>query len=330
MLNYKKIKDLRNMILIKQSGLFDQNYYKKEYPEAGKKTLEHYYYEGYKKGNNPSKKFDNDYYLINNPDVKANNINPLLHYIISGENEGRRIKKAIGITIPKLYKSITKNDYSYSISLKNSNKKRITIFLERLNKDSLYIFDIIKKCQKDNFMCRIIYKEKIDYSLFKKFNNNNINSIEFTKWNNNYLLEVYKNELFICSDYNILISLLNTNYINKPIYYYINNEYNYSDKEIKFLSLLIDNNYIKCIGNNLELDKYKLKTNNKYYLQEKNINICIVFDEFVTEMFDILQTYITKNKMTSHINLFYHSNNGLSIAQPLKMIIFWFDNAAVL
>ena len=119
---------------------------------------------------------------------------------------------------------------------------------------------------------------------------------------------MYTNEVFICNNYNILISLLHTNYITKPIYFYIDDK-NYSDDQMKYLSLLIDNNYIKCFGNETNINKYQLDINNKYCFKEKEINICLVFDKFCIEIFDILQLYISNNIINKYTNLFYHSTN---------------------
>ena len=63
---YKKLLDLRNMYLIKKSNYFDNDYYRREYPDVKGNLIKHYYYEGYKLGNNPSSKFYNNYYLDKN------------------------------------------------------------------------------------------------------------------------------------------------------------------------------------------------------------------------------------------------------------------------
>ncbi|MBR3161776.1 MAG: hypothetical protein IKF19_03505 [Bacilli bacterium] len=311
MLNYKKIKDLRNIILIKKSGLFDYNYYKKENPEASKQAIKHYYYEGYKEGNNPSESFDNDYYLNNNPDVKANNINPLLHYIISGKNEGRRIKKANGVSIPKLYKHFTGEEYNYSISLKNTNKKRISFFLEDNTSDFSFITDMIKNNKEYKY--RIIYNNSLDEGFINilKDNKIDINQIDILKYDSNYLLEVYLNEIFICSNYNTLISLINTEYIKKPIYYYFDNKP--TDEEIKWLSFFEDNNIIVCLSSKTDkIIKYNLDIKNNDVLPKKNkLNICLYFEKFSFQWFNILQNYFMNNKINIDINIFYHCDDYL-------------------
>lgn len=76
--------------LIAASGLFSETYYSSNNPEHQLTDLvEDYYLFGSEKGANPSFLFSTKFYLLNNPDVADNNIRPLVHYIQSGEEEGR-------------------------------------------------------------------------------------------------------------------------------------------------------------------------------------------------------------------------------------------------
>ncbi|WP_052127422.1 hypothetical protein [Enterobacter cancerogenus] len=80
--------------LIKESGLFDIDWYQKFCPELGKFSLspvEHYLSVGYKMGLNPSENFNGNLYLERYPDVAEEGMNPLIHYIIFGKGEGRTI-----------------------------------------------------------------------------------------------------------------------------------------------------------------------------------------------------------------------------------------------
>lgn len=82
--------------------LFDEKYYKKNYPKETQKAsnlLEHFLKIGIKSGLNPSEKFDTNYYISENPDVANSGINPFIHYVLNGRNEGR---------LPKLKPYITK------------------------------------------------------------------------------------------------------------------------------------------------------------------------------------------------------------------------------
>ena len=90
----KKKERLRRQVdVLKQSGLFDPQWYLSHYPDvasAGVDPVEHYLRFGAAEGRNPSPRFDTRYYLHSNPDVAAAGVNPLLHYIQFGVLEGRQ------------------------------------------------------------------------------------------------------------------------------------------------------------------------------------------------------------------------------------------------
>ena len=82
----------RDRKAIVASGLFDPQWYLKQYPDvaaAGLDPLDHYLTAGGYEGRNPSARFDSHWYLEQNPDVFASRLNPLLHYVRRGAAEGR-------------------------------------------------------------------------------------------------------------------------------------------------------------------------------------------------------------------------------------------------
>jgi len=82
----------RALRLIASSGLFDADWYAREYPDAaanGRPPAEHYLDEGYLRGYRPNPLFDTRWYLEHYEDVRRAGINPLLHYIHNGAREGR-------------------------------------------------------------------------------------------------------------------------------------------------------------------------------------------------------------------------------------------------
>ncbi|MCU6673727.1 coiled-coil domain-containing protein [Leclercia adecarboxylata] len=84
----------QHIALIIESGLFNTEWYQKICPELSKLPLtpiEHYLSIGYKMGLNPSEKFNGNLYLERYPDVAQEGVNPLIHYILFGKNEGRTI-----------------------------------------------------------------------------------------------------------------------------------------------------------------------------------------------------------------------------------------------
>ena len=73
---------------------FDEKWYEENYPEYKQSKLtafEHYIFYGWKLGYNPSKQFDGNAYLAKYTDVAKCNMNPLVHYVLHGEREGRQI-----------------------------------------------------------------------------------------------------------------------------------------------------------------------------------------------------------------------------------------------
>jgi hypothetical protein len=82
-------------ILIKKSGLFDDHYYLRVYPDcrlSDVNPLVHYLQHGYHEGRNPSASFDTNFYIESNPDVRLSDTNPLVHYVKHGQKEGRLIR----------------------------------------------------------------------------------------------------------------------------------------------------------------------------------------------------------------------------------------------
>ena len=78
--------------IIKKSGLFDERYYLKSYPDVRLGDIDpiiHYIKYGAREGRNPNPYFQTSFYLEKYPDVAQSGINPLLHYILYGAKEGR-------------------------------------------------------------------------------------------------------------------------------------------------------------------------------------------------------------------------------------------------
>ncbi len=95
-LNYKKVYDK-----ISDSNLFDEEFYKENFIStyrtldnenfSNEDLLFHYLFKGYKEDFDPSMNFSTLRYLDNNPSVKKSEMNPLVHYVLWGENEGKKI-----------------------------------------------------------------------------------------------------------------------------------------------------------------------------------------------------------------------------------------------
>ncbi len=91
----KKERVLRNQReIILKSGLFDEDFYLRTYPDVAARKLDpirHYLLFGAEEGRNPSISFNTTSYLLRYADIRSdkNKINPLIHYILYGLNEKR-------------------------------------------------------------------------------------------------------------------------------------------------------------------------------------------------------------------------------------------------
>jgi len=89
----KYLKAIYHYYLISKSGLFDKKYYLENYPDVRKADIDpiwHFIRWGWRERRNPSSAFNTEHYFLLNPDV--NDFNPLIHYILYGKDEKRRIK----------------------------------------------------------------------------------------------------------------------------------------------------------------------------------------------------------------------------------------------
>ena len=84
------LKNLRDYWTIKKSGLFDPVYYLMNYPDVRRADIDplmHFIRFGWKEKRNPSSSFNTSFYLYSYTDVKNAQINPLLHFIDMGKKK---------------------------------------------------------------------------------------------------------------------------------------------------------------------------------------------------------------------------------------------------
>lgn len=85
----------QNVKQLKDSMLFDAQWYVATYPDVSNAALEpelHYLLFGALEGRQPSAEFNGNTYLVNYPDVAVSGQNPLIHYLLYGRLEGRSYK----------------------------------------------------------------------------------------------------------------------------------------------------------------------------------------------------------------------------------------------
>ena len=83
---------LRDLYLIRTSGLFDKAWYLRNNPDVAQAKVDplfHYLHNGGFEGRDPGKEFSSKWYLETYEDVKKAGINPLVHFLKHGRMEGR-------------------------------------------------------------------------------------------------------------------------------------------------------------------------------------------------------------------------------------------------
>src|SRR5687767_11099465 len=80
--------------VIERSGLFDREWYLKQYPDVAETKMDpikHYLRYGAAEGRDPNADFSTWGYLDTYPDVSAHGANPFIHYVQYGQAEGRAL-----------------------------------------------------------------------------------------------------------------------------------------------------------------------------------------------------------------------------------------------
>lgn len=139
-----RIKALRDVFRIKRSGFFDENYYLIEYPDVRLSDVDpvsHFVFHGWREGRNPSPTFNTKFYLESNPDVAQAKINPLIHYILYGQKEGREATAAQEIHDKQEVNSLI--TASIIVPVYNALEFTITCLNKLFNTSAGFEFEII-------------------------------------------------------------------------------------------------------------------------------------------------------------------------------------------
>lgn len=245
--------------LIIKSGLFDSEWYSKEYL-ARKETsqedaIQHYLKYGAKLGFDPSKEFDTKYYLKRYKTVKESQKNPLLHYLKHGKKNGHLCKESVDVCSQQ---ETNKIDVYISCWLRNK---------ESIHDGLLHLYNRIRSFGlRSKFITHsdcILNSEKIDAK-----------SISFNILNNTTIYEKHKETKndhtipdHILGDIATAIRSIASNTPTKEINQAIINAYNYWKKDF------LENNLKLVIiwGSTCPISKL-----HKFICQELNINYLIM------------------------------------------------------
>ena len=218
----------KNMEIISQSNLFDEDFYLNAYPDVKKTNmdpLEHWVRWGYDEAfRNPNNNFSNEFYSKHYLDNEPNNWNALTHYIVKGKKYGN--KRSIFDPIFLNYGNEVIENILNALSKKISivipvfkYDDELIIFIRNLVKNTLNSFELIILSNDD---LKLNVDKKVNYKLFK--NSTKMEFIDFINVNVKHL----KNDFVILDYYSQVSHNWLTNLIIKA----------YSNKDIGFVSPL--------------------------------------------------------------------------------------------
>lgn len=95
----RRVAVARDVVEVRDSGLFDTAYYLQRYPDVRKSGMDpivHYVLYGALEGRRPNAHFDSGWYLKQFPEVVISGANPLLHYVHKGEAAGHAPSDDVG------------------------------------------------------------------------------------------------------------------------------------------------------------------------------------------------------------------------------------------
>lgn len=149
------------VLIIKNSDLFDEKWYKDNYHINANYAARHYLLEGYKLGYNPSNKFDSNLYKELYPDTM--DMNPLLHYELYGRIEQRTISN----------EEVETGLFEINEIIGNLDDKKSTL---------IYV-DLYQKKDSKSGAQDYSYKRIDELSI-----NNNVILFKYKQWSNNWLV----------------------------------------------------------------------------------------------------------------------------------------------
>ncbi|WP_022697005.1 rhamnan synthesis F family protein [Euryhalocaulis caribicus] len=109
---------------LRDSEYFDEDYYRERYlhetPDLD--PVVHFCTYGFRRGYEPSARFDAQYYLANHPDIMEAEVNPLLHFIDAGASEGRAATPKTGYLFNKGGRTLDPNKPTVLVVCHDANR----------------------------------------------------------------------------------------------------------------------------------------------------------------------------------------------------------------
>ena len=155
---YKRAHDM-----ILEQDLFDEGFYS-NYSINSDDLLLDYLFNGYKNGFSPSLDFNGEKYLEDYPNVKKADMNPLVHYVLYGKDEGKKV-----FPLPEKEKNrILEKNREFLHDYKFEEEPLVSIIVLNRNGESLLkvlLKDFKATANYDNFELIIVDNASTDGSL---------------------------------------------------------------------------------------------------------------------------------------------------------------------
>lgn len=179
--------------LIFQSGMFDEQWYITKYSidiNNFESPIEHFIKIGMNQNYDPSEKFNHDYYLSANPDVKTSSLKPFLHYLFYGIKEKRstyskltekikieeignyNFERSLDLGCGVLPRNPFNSKELYGVDLRvieNKNVKVADLNIEAIPFESNF-FDSVTAFDYIEHVPRLIYTPKLRFSFVELMN----------------------------------------------------------------------------------------------------------------------------------------------------------------
>ena len=100
------LRNFKDYYIIKCSGLFDKLYYLLNNPDVRQEDINplmHYIKVGWREGRNPSGQFNTKSYLDEHPELKGSDVTPLVHFIINNPKKKRSLVDSIKTQLRYIY-----------------------------------------------------------------------------------------------------------------------------------------------------------------------------------------------------------------------------------
>lgn len=285
--------------LIKNSGLFDVNYYINTYKDiknSGVDPIYHYIDFGWKERRNPSKEFNTEKYVDS---IGIQNIknDPITHYLKNKEFYNKDLLPyQKSYTIKELLSSWYKIPYSFSAILKNDSKTNcLNIYISDFSEKSIlleqarYFIDLIQILENNSVSYKII-SNNFDEQLFReyvklyKISCNNLS--EVICFNSHQRVELNINDSILAFDWTSAMVLKEFFAGNKKIFFFAGDINDFEcisiDERLQYLLLLNDENVLPVFPNS-----YFKELLSQYGFDDKKANIITFNKSLKSECFDI-------------------------------------------